>query len=64
MNTEITNERERIKEIINREFEAELDYEFNNPEPSLSKRTTIIKTNHLKARLEHLKGMILYKIKK
>jgi len=55
------NETERIKKIIEKEIELELNLRRNNPEEK-AKRNIIIKTNYLRERIEHLKNRILYKI--
>lgn len=54
-------EKEKIKEIIEREIDLELNLERNNPEEK-AKRNILIKTNYLKERLEHLRNRMFYKI--
>jgi len=54
-------EKEKIKELIEKEIDLELSLERNNPEPK-AKRSVKIKTNYLKERLEHLKNRMFYKI--
>ena len=54
-------EKEKIKELIEKEIDLELSLERNNPEPK-ARRNVIVKTNYLKERLEHLKNQIFFKI--
>jgi len=54
-------EKDKIKELIEKEINLELSLERNNPEPK-ARRNVIIKTNYLKERLEHLRNRVIYKI--